>query len=256
MAESNLLSWRTLYEQPGEWCFQCSKTLRDLNFTGQAADHFYELIRYIETDRKLIDFRLIIRHPQQNNKLQVLVKFCGSRRNFAASSDDICMACNPQHQLFSKSRFSTQKHTLAWLDAEGRPELIILTPQRHVERLSDLNHKVGEMAAFWQDAMNILDKAGEIGMIRDMAINQGTYRKNAHLHLKIYITKESWRKIEQQYAKQIEEMRRIRAEQSANPNELDISSDNNGCIGKQGHHGTVCHSLEETAGLTKSSKFV
>ena len=232
MAESNLLGWLTLYEQPGEWCFQCSATLRDLNYTGQAADRFYELIRYIETDRKLIDFRLIIRHPQQKNHLQVLVKFRGSSRNFAATTDDICMACNPQHQMFSESRFSTQKHTIAWLDAEGRPELIILTPRRHVERLSELNVEGGEMAALWQDAMNILDNAGETGMIRDMAINQGTYRKSAHLHLKIYVNKEIWRKIEQQRAEQIEEIRRIRTEQSANTNEMDVSSDNSGCTGK------------------------
>lgn len=256
MAASGPRDWSKLHERSGECCFQCSKTLRDLNATGQAADRFYELVRYIETDRKLTDFRLVIRHHKQNSKLQVIIRFGDLNKIFKSSSDDMCMSCNPQHQLFEASRFSTQERTLAWLDAEGRSELIILTPRRHVERLSKLSVKDGEMAAFWQDAMNILDNAGETDTIRDMAINQGTYRTHAHLHLKIYFNQECWDKIADECKEQITTIRRIRNEQLVNKNEVDKFGDSSEYTDEQGHYDTVRHSFDKGEGLTKSSKFV
>jgi diadenosine tetraphosphate (Ap4A) HIT family hydrolase len=72
---------------------------------------------------------------------------------------------------------------------------LIITPKRHVERLSELKDENGEMEAFWHDTIEVIDR--ECDNINELnypvlAINHGTFRKHAHMHLKIDITKDIW----------------------------------------------------------------
>jgi diadenosine tetraphosphate (Ap4A) HIT family hydrolase len=70
---------------------------------------------------------------------------------------------------------------------------LILTPKRHVERLSELTDE--EIEAFWSDTVQVIDR--ECDHIDELnyptlAINHGTFRKHAHMHLKIDIPKDIW----------------------------------------------------------------
>jgi len=111
-----------------------------------------------------------------------------------AESVAICSSCDVNHILSRTSLLSEQEHTYAWLDFRNRSKLII-TPKRHVERLSELNDDNGEMKAFWHDTIEVIDR--ECDKINELnypvlAINHGTFRKHAHMHLKIDITKDIW----------------------------------------------------------------
>jgi diadenosine tetraphosphate (Ap4A) HIT family hydrolase len=82
---------------------------------------------------------------------------------------------------------------------------LILTPKRHVERLSELNE---EMAAFWHDTIELIDR--ECDNISELnypvlALNHGTFRKHAHMHLKIDIPKDIWeRKVVPRHKEKLE----------------------------------------------------
>jgi diadenosine tetraphosphate (Ap4A) HIT family hydrolase len=73
------------------------------------------------------------------------------------------------------------EHTRAWLDAKGRPMLIV-TPLPHRERLFDLAD--AELVALWRTAAAQLDRLG-LRHFNAMAINHGRNRNHEHLHLKV-----------------------------------------------------------------------
>src|SRR4051812_40810498 len=93
------------------------------------------------------------------------------------------------HELSRTTLLSEQQYTYAWLDFRNRSKLII-TPKRHVERLSELKDENREMEAFWYDTVEVIDR--ECDHISELnypvlSINHGTFRKHAHIHLKIDI---------------------------------------------------------------------
>lgn len=71
----------------------------------------------------------------------------------------------------------------AWLDAQKRPMLVV-TPQRHVESLTELNEQEAE--ALWAVVDSLLREGGdaETGNWR-AHINAGRYRNLRHLHVKL-----------------------------------------------------------------------
>lgn len=73
------------------------------------------------------------------------------------------------------------EHARAWLDAKGRPMLIV-TPVRHHERLAALCD--AELLALWRTAMQQLARLG-LRHFNAMAINHGRNRNHEHLHLKV-----------------------------------------------------------------------
>jgi diadenosine tetraphosphate (Ap4A) HIT family hydrolase len=72
-------------------------------------------------------------------------------------------------------------HVRAWIDAKGRPMLIV-TPIRHRERLSDLDD--AELPALWRTALEQMSRLG-LCHFNAMAVNHGRNRNHEHLHLKV-----------------------------------------------------------------------
>jgi diadenosine tetraphosphate (Ap4A) HIT family hydrolase len=73
------------------------------------------------------------------------------------------------------------EHMRTWLDAKGRPMLIV-TPLPHRERLADLTD--AELVALWRTAAAQLDRLG-LRHFNAMAVNHGRNRNHEHLHLKV-----------------------------------------------------------------------
>ena len=88
---------------------------------------------------------------------------------------------DPNGPTARDSLIHQDEHMRAWLDAKGRPMLIV-TPVQHRERLSDLTD--AELAALWRAAASQLQRLG-LRHFNAMAINHGLNRNHAHLHLKL-----------------------------------------------------------------------
>ncbi|CAF0804047.1 unnamed protein product [Adineta steineri] len=189
--------WLNPQKHPQEWIFRCSTTLNDLVKTGRAASYFRQLVTLLEDDNQIINYHLKLRHNfNRNHELDVHIYFDSISRTSNPPIMPVCISCEPTHELSKTSLLSEQQYTRAWLDGRAR-EKLILTPIRHVERLSELIDENGEMEAFWYDAIELIDK--EYGQHENfypnMILNHGTYRNHAHLHLKINFTKAIWDKI-------------------------------------------------------------
>lgn len=177
------------------WKFVCSTNLRNLVANDLAANFFRQLVNLVENDYHLENFHLKIHHNRKKQGQMEVSIFCGDdHTKQEAESVLVCISCDPTHELSRTTLVSEQMHTLAWLDCRNRSKLI-LTPKRHVERLSELKDDNGEMKAFWQDTIELIDR--ECGHIDELnypvlAINHGSFRKHGHLHLKIDISKDIW----------------------------------------------------------------
>jgi diadenosine tetraphosphate (Ap4A) HIT family hydrolase len=205
-------NWLTPQKRRKEWIFQCSINLPDLVKTHRAASYFRRIVTLLEDDNQILDYHLKLRHNfNRNNQLDVLIYFNDPNRTENPSSASICISCEPTHELSMKSLLSEQQYTRAWLDARARSKLI-LTPIRHVERLSDLTDEDGEMEAFWRDAVDLVDR--ECNQLEqyypNMILNHGTYRNHAHLHLKINFRDDIWNtRIAPQHQDQIKEIKQL-----------------------------------------------
>jgi diadenosine tetraphosphate (Ap4A) HIT family hydrolase len=140
-----------------------------------------------------------------------MIYFGDPNCNSNPSPTPICMSCEPTHELSMASLLSEQQYTRAWLDGRARAKLI-LTPIRHVERLSELTDEDGEMEAFWQDAVELINR--ECGQLEKdyptMILNHGKYRNHAHLHLKINFIENIWdRIIAPQHQEKLEEIKQL-----------------------------------------------
>jgi diadenosine tetraphosphate (Ap4A) HIT family hydrolase len=189
--------WLVPKQHPGKWIFQCSTDLPNLVKTHRAARYFRQLVVLLEDDSQIVDYHLELQHNfRRNNRLDVVIFFDNPIRTVNPSATSVCISCEPTHELSMTSLLSERQHTRAWLDARARPKLI-LTPIRHVERLSELIDENGEMEAFWQDAVELVAReAGDLERFYpNMVINHGTYRNHSHLHLKINFIKHLWNTI-------------------------------------------------------------
>ncbi|CAF2318212.1 unnamed protein product [Rotaria sp. Silwood2] len=189
--------WLIPQKVPNKWIFQCSIRLRDLVITNRARQFFRQLVDFLEQDSQLIDYHLELQHnSQRNNELDVWICFGDPIRASKPAMTPVCMSCELTHELSMASLLSEQQYTRVWLDGKAR-SMLILTPIRHVERLSELNDENGEMKAFWDDAIELIDR--ECNQLetcyRTMVLNHGTYRNHSHLHLKIKFTDDIWNRI-------------------------------------------------------------
>jgi len=187
--------WLIPHKIANGWKFQCSTNLHDLVFTNRAVFFFRQLVRLIEQEYHLENFHLKIQHNRKKIDQMEVYIFCGDDHiKQQAEPVSICSSCDATHELSRATLLSEQQYTYAWLDFRNRSKLII-TPKRHVERLSDLKDENKEMEAFWYDTVQVIDR--ECDHINELnypvlAINHGTFRKHAHMHLKIDITKDIW----------------------------------------------------------------
>jgi hypothetical protein len=204
--------WLIPQKLPNEWRFQCSTSLDNLVATNQAAPYFRQLVTLLESDHQLVDYQLKFQHDlKRNNQLDIFVYFGESTRISNPPPISVCISCEPTHELSSTSLLSEQQYTRTWLDFRARPKLI-LTPIRHIERLSELTDDNGEMEAFWKDTVELIDR--ESGQLEKsyltMKLNHGTYRNHAHLHLKINFTDELWSEIiAPRHKERIEKIKRL-----------------------------------------------
>lgn len=195
-----------------EWRFRCSTNLWDLVRTNRAGEFFRQLVTFLEDDSHITDYHLKLRHNYcRNFELDVLIHFGNPHRKNQPILTPICMSCEAMHELSVVSLLTQQQHTRTWLDCRTRPKLI-LTPIRHVERLSELSSENGEMDAFWHDAIELLYR--ECSRLdanySTMVLNHGTYRNHAHLHLKISFTNDAWEStIAPRYKEKIDQLKQL-----------------------------------------------
>lgn len=189
------VEWLVPHKITNGWKFQCSTNLRDLVLTNRAASFFRQLITLIENDYHLENYHLKIQHNRKQSDQMEIFIFCGDDQiKQEADPVGICSSCDVNHQLSQTTLLSEQEHTYAWLDFRNRSKLII-TPKRHIECLSELNDDKKEMEAFWYDTVQVIDRECEnisVSSYPMLSINHGTFRKHAHMHMKIDITKDIW----------------------------------------------------------------
>ncbi|CAF0811169.1 unnamed protein product [Rotaria sp. Silwood1] len=189
--------WFIPQKMPNKWIFQCSISLRDLVITNRAGRFFRQLVTFLEQDHQLIDYHLELQYnSQRNNELDIWICFGKSYCTSKPIITPVCISCEVTHELSMATLLSEQQYTRAWLDAKTRA-MLILTPIRHVERLSELNDENGEMEAFWHDAIELIDReCNQVEICyRAIVLNHGTYRNHSHLHLKIKFTDDIWNRI-------------------------------------------------------------
>lgn len=204
--------WLIPQKIPNQWLFECSVTLPDLVKTDRAASYFRQLVNFLECDNQIVDYHLKVRHNiERNNLLDILIYFGSPFRTTNPPVTSVCISCDLTHELSKASLISEQKYTRAWLDGNARSKLI-LTPIRHVERLSELNDENGEMEGFWNDIVELIQR--EIGELKEfyptMVLNHGTYRHHPHLHLKIDFNDDIWdTMIAPRYQQKIQEINQV-----------------------------------------------
>ncbi|CAF0931537.1 unnamed protein product [Adineta ricciae] len=204
--------WLNPRKLSNEWIFSCATSLDDLVQTNRAASYFRQLVTLLETDNHILNYHLEIRHQfQDTHRFEVIIYFDEADRVTNPSPMPVCISCEPTNELSKISLISEQQHTRAWLDAQAR-EKLILTPIRHVERLSELIDDDGEMEAFWRDAVELIqqecDQFHEFYPI--LVLNHGTYRNHAHLHLKMTFSKQIWKNtIGHRYSNRISQIKQL-----------------------------------------------
>ncbi|UJR25315.1 hypothetical protein I4U23_006666 [Adineta vaga] len=213
MSSSDIPSlWLTPEKCPNQWIFRCLTSLDNLVETNLAAHYFRQLVTILEDDYHILNYHLEIGHNlTKNNQFDVCIFFNDPRRSNNPSTTRVCISCEPTHELCSASFLSEQRHTRAWLDARAR-EKLILTPIRHVERLSELIDENEEMEAFWRDAVELIHRECDQlnGFYPKLTLNHGTYRNHAHLHLKMTFNDQIWHDtIAPRHAEQLQQMKQI-----------------------------------------------
>lgn len=94
----------------------------------------------------------------------------------AATGGGVTHEVTARHSLLHESA-----HTRVWMDAKARP-MLILTPKRHAEALSDLSDdELGDLFATLSATLH----ARGLETLHCAIINHGTYRNHAHVHLKV-----------------------------------------------------------------------
>lgn len=163
---------------------------------------FREIAEALEEHRQLEDFHLKIKDVKENFK--VCVFYGDEKTGPEPLAPGQCISCFADIPLFPEMKpmvearecileeFRDQPHVLCRLDAKARSGFVI-TPVRHVERMSDLNNE--ELFALWSVAVRALRHA-KFSFI-SMILNHGNYRNVHHLHLKVWVESE----LHQQYRK-------------------------------------------------------
>jgi len=163
---------------------------------------FRHLDCYVRHALKVDDFHLSVEDYKGDSRSHdshvVRVGFCvriyyGKNYQSCLKDRALCISCDLDNDV-SKAAFlySSRFHNL-WLDAKAR-SMFVVTPHRHVERLSQLSDE--ELFSFWSEACALLaseyDCALPAVQFDRMVVNQGLYRNLSHLHMKVYTGKSRW----------------------------------------------------------------
>lgn len=116
-----------------------------------------------------------------------------------------CHSCDDT-PLAARSRLFREDLVQSWIDAKGRPMLIV-TPKRHVESAAELS--AAELAAMYSHALALCDDAAPFV---NMKLNFGCYRNWSHLHLKIGFSANAWAAL---LAAKLDDEQQVRAAQIA-----------------------------------------
>ncbi|CAI2164581.1 11304_t:CDS:1 [Funneliformis geosporum] len=173
---------------------------------NRVVNFFRNITTTIEQEEKLLDFNFFLRERSTHNN-----SITNSKEGFYVTitqSDPTrfppvkrrnCLSCDTESEtnLFSKLAYplTTREevsicHNL-WFDAKARP-MFIITPKRHIERLSDCNDQ--EIFSMFLLAVQTIEQETRISNAHwngirfvGMTLNHGNARNLEHLHLKIRI---------------------------------------------------------------------
>ncbi|CAF4745481.1 unnamed protein product [Rotaria socialis] len=197
-------TWLTAHSIKDGYSFWCQLTLKQLVDRQLSQTYFQELIFIIEKEQQIYDFHMRL-HPKGQNGLTVDFLYKTAANKLGPDQGDVCISCDMNNPLSQSSLIKKNPTTCIWLDAQLRNKLII-TPRRHIERLSQMSEE--EMTQFWQDAQAILNEEG--CNWETMILNHGKYRTHSHLHMKINIGQTQWiRCIGNKYKEKIQQMQNL-----------------------------------------------
>ena len=197
-------AWLTRFFMRHGYSFRCSLPFKQLIDKQLGQPYFQKILSITEQKNQIHDYHMKLR--------------CLGRDGFTVDflhkdTDDhpgpvqvpSCISCDMNSPLSQASLIKLNPTTCIWLDAQLRMKLII-TPRRHIERLSDMDK--AEMEQFWHDAQTILDEEGCYW--QSMIINHGKYRNHAHLHMKINIPPNLWHQnIIKKYGRKVQQMAQL-----------------------------------------------
>ncbi|UJR18308.1 hypothetical protein I4U23_005210 [Adineta vaga] len=192
--------------------FRCQLTLKQLIDRQISQRYFQELLYIIEQDNQILDFHMRLRPCRQEG---LIVDFIYNDKEIRSGpvNGGVCISCDMDNKLSQLSSIQQNSTTSIWLDAQLRKKLIV-TPKRHIERLSDMTDE--EMILFWKDTQLILNEVGVNW--QSMIINHGLYRNHFHLHMKINIEQNQWNQfIQNRYKDKIEQMNDLLSSSEDNP---------------------------------------
>lgn len=158
---------------------------------------FRELIRELEQERSVFDFHMkVTDSPGKPSGFKVEVFYGDMDRSGPVDvAPGECISCFAHAVLHPgkvpvvtagdciMDEVDGDGHVQCSIDAKARPGFIV-TPLRHVERMSDLEDN--ELYALWRASVKALRSEG-LSSFRSMILNHGFYRNLPHLHLKVWV---------------------------------------------------------------------
>ncbi|CAF3330565.1 unnamed protein product [Rotaria sp. Silwood2] len=193
--------WLIPYSFKCGYSFQCPLTFKQLIDRQLSQKYFHELLLVTEQNHKIYDFHMRLR-SQGHYGLAVDFIFNNAEDQSGPVKSEICNWCDMNNQLSKLNLIKQNPTTCIWFDAQLKNKLIV-TPQRHIERLSEMTEE--EMKQFWKDTKVALDEEGCDW--QSMTLNHGKYRKQFHLCMKINIDQHQWNQcIKKKYEEKIKQI--------------------------------------------------
>ncbi|CAG8501779.1 4505_t:CDS:2 [Dentiscutata heterogama] len=164
-----------------------------------------KILAEIEVEKGWKHFKFFI--MEKNDRFFVGISHMKSWRTLPKQTFN-CLSCNSESETNKVSRIdfpatigdNTKKLLNLWLDAKAR-SIFIVTPVRHVERLSECNDD--ELFSIFHLATQILDEETKVSKVPwggmrflRMTLNHGNLRNLKHLHLKISVKRQDFRYFE------------------------------------------------------------
>ncbi|CAG8570574.1 10828_t:CDS:1 [Paraglomus occultum] len=179
------------------------RTKDDIQIYDRAVKFFRNVLNKIEIDCQWHHFKFMV--FEEDDRFYVKVSRVKNRPPPAKVAN--CLSCDSESETNRASSLPYPSTTLEceklhrlWFDAKARP-MFIVTPERHVERLSDCTDE--EIFEMFHLTCQLLDEEArstnapwETGMFERMTLNHGNARNLEHLHLKIWVneSKFEWMK--------------------------------------------------------------
>ena len=179
---------------------------------------FRGIVIEVEETREIRDFHMKI--VDEEDKFRVKIFYGAEKSGPVMLPLEDCISCYPNALLFASEgcslkaqdcileEYCDQPNAVCRLDAKGRSGFVI-TPVRHVERMSDLNDK--ELFDLWSLSVRALRNAKL--PFTSMILNHGTYRNHEHLHLKVWVDEvmyeeycKKWSRSRQELWKQLQQL--------------------------------------------------